>query len=113
MSVVFDGQQKSQQKTYGIKVYYSDRPNNADDYIKRLVDTLKHRNMVTVVSSDNEIMWYAKNSGCTVVSVENFQLRLEHVKNHSADEVEIGGKSDPNLSAKEIDEWMKLFNQKP
>ncbi|MBX7150719.1 NYN domain-containing protein [bacterium] len=113
ISVVFDGQKLSQQKTYGIKVYYSDRPNNADDFIKGLVDTLKHRNMVTVVSSDKEVMWYAKNSGCGVVSAENFQSRLEQAKSHSTVNEEIGGKSNPNLSSKEIDEWMKLFNQKP
>lgn len=112
LSVVFDGQRSSRQKTYGIKVYYSDRPNNADDFIKRLVDTLKHRNMVTVVSSDNEVMWYAKNSGCAVVSVEHFQSQLERVKTTSAAGKEMDAKSDPNLSSKEIDEWIKLFNQK-
>lgn len=107
--VVFDGTVEAghtTSSTSGIQVVFSRKPSSADDLIKRLVDQEKNKGHVTVVTSDNEIMWYAKASGCTAQSAEAFHERL--TADDSMDRPEV--KSDPNLSQREIDVWKKLFD---
>ncbi len=52
---------------------------NADDFIKRLIDDIpeRQRRNARVVSSDNEIYFYAKSSYAVPVRSEEFWRRLE------------------------------------
>ncbi|MDP2912688.1 MAG: NYN domain-containing protein [Candidatus Omnitrophota bacterium] len=51
---------------------------NADDYIKRYIDTTpeRQRRNIRVVSSDNEIYHYAKSAYATPINCEEFWVKL-------------------------------------
>ncbi len=107
--VVFDGTDLAGQTVSsggGVRVVFSRKPSTADDVIKRLVDQEKNKGHVTVVTSDNEIMWYAKASGCGVLSAEGFYERIAARESDDRPEK----KSDPQLSQREINDWKKLFD---
>jgi len=111
ITIVFDGQKTSFGSQSGITVYFSNLPNKADEMIKKLVDKNKKTNETTVVSSDNEVMWYAKGCGCKVERSEEFFKKISESK-QSETVKELEEKDNPQLSSKEIKEWMTLFNSK-
>lgn len=111
ITIVFDGQKSSSSSQSGIKIRFSNLPNKADELIKKLVDQNKKAQETTVVSSDNEVMWYAKGCGCKVERSEDFYQKISgSIKPNSIGDLE--EKNDPHLSSKEIKEWMTLFNSK-
>jgi len=59
----------------------------------------------TVVSSDKEVLLAAKRARAKTISSENFSQELiaEHSSSGSADS--------PELSSKEIEDWLKLFGE--
>lgn len=110
ITIVFDGQVSSLSTQSGITIRFSKISNKADDTIKNLVDQSKNAREITVVSSDNEIMWYARGCGCKVERSEDFYAAIKDTSNGTVRDLEF--KNDPQLSAKEIDEWRKLFHSK-
>ncbi|MDD5436944.1 MAG: NYN domain-containing protein [Candidatus Omnitrophica bacterium] len=65
--------------TAGLKVVPA---RNADDYIKRYIDRVpeKQRSNLRVVSSDNDIYFYAKSAYAVPVKSEEFWAKLKKVK---------------------------------
>lgn len=109
ITVVFDGQRSSLTSQSGITVRFSNLPNKADEMIKKMVDQNKKAQEITVVSSDNEILKFAKGCGCKTERSEDFYKKI--AQSQTAGPVkELGEKNDPQLSSKEIEEWKKLFN---
>jgi uncharacterized protein len=111
LTVVFDGQKSSLSSQSGITIRFSDLTNKADEMIKKLVDQNKKNQETTVVSSDNEIMWYAKGCGCKVERSEDFYKKINSSKNTGTVK-DLEEKNNPQLSDKEVKEWVKLFNSK-
>lgn len=111
ITVVFDGQRSSMTSQSGITVRFSNLPNKADEMIKRLVDQNKKAQETTVVSSDNEVMWYAKGCGCKTERSDEFYKKISRSKTAGIIK-DLEEKNDPQLSSKDIGEWMKIFNSK-
>lgn len=93
-----------------ISIIYSKPPQNADQAIKNIIDKNKNRQELVIVSSDQEVMFYAKASGCRFLSSEKFYsiLSEKHAKSEKDD---LEDKSNPQISKKEIAKWMDLFNR--
>jgi predicted RNA-binding protein with PIN domain len=109
--VVFDGDSSSSvDSKSGIRIVFSKSHHSADDVIKKLVDNDKSRFAMTVVSSDTAVTRYAKSSGCAVMSSEAFHKKVSDVRNSEVEESE--EKNDPQLSSKEIAQWLDMFNKK-
>ena len=50
---------------------------NADELIKSLIDRARNSKLLRIVTSDNEIAWYARNSGCKIQSSSGFWSELK------------------------------------
>jgi uncharacterized protein len=111
ISVVFDSKEgpvlNPVFKT-NIDVIYSKPPSNADQVIKNIIDKNKNRHDLLIVSSDQEVMFYAKASGCRFISSENFYATVND-KNKMKKSENLEEKSNPQMSKKEIAQWMDLF----
>ncbi|HDL18256.1 MAG TPA: hypothetical protein ENH29_04295 [Bacteroidetes bacterium] len=109
ITVVFDGDQVGQPSSVtrnGLQIYYSIPPRNADETIKILLRKRKNPRNITVVSSDNEILNFARtNRAITMRSEEFYQkfLRVEQTKN--AEDTK------PEMTEKELQNWLNMFNQ--
>jgi len=78
--VVFDGWQSGssaahRERSRGIEVLFSRAGEKADDVLKRL--SAEKRGGVTIVTSDNEIAFYAEKKGSPVFSAAEFADRIE------------------------------------
>ena len=109
ITIVFDGaqiaQSPAQSPKRNIKVLFSPPSTTADGVIKILVRQEANPRDLTVVSSDKDVADFAQISGCLVLSVEDFQIRLNKI----SDNFTYDDKYDHNLSKQEIDEWLELF----
>ena len=116
VSVVFDGideslpapGRRSDGRWRGLAVFFSKPPQKADPLIKKMISERKKNEELVVVTSDREIDMYARLCGVKVESSQTFALAM--VKNPSSD---LEKKNSHPISEKEIDEWMRLFGQKP
>jgi len=113
--LVFDGMGKNTTK-YNIDVKFSktqagNKYENADEYIKHLINSSKHPKKTKVVTSDREISWYAKDSGCRIQSADSFWgevkdkriLRMEQLRE---------SKEKPDFVTKgEVEFFLKKFTK--
>lgn len=87
IKVVFDGQaapagMPRRERLKGIELVYSRRGESADTVIKRLADRYGHN--LLVVTSDNEIVYYAQSRGAATVDSAEFEARLTMAVNLTA-----------------------------
>lgn len=83
ITVVFDGWQhgigtEHHEHRAGVQVIYSRRGERADQVIQRLVRDFG--SACAVVSSDHEIVNYARNQGALVIAATEFVSRLDHAR---------------------------------
>jgi predicted RNA-binding protein with PIN domain len=111
ITVVFDGQDvgltAQGRRSYAIVVAFSKSMQTADALIKKMIDHEKQARNVTLVTSDRSLANYARSSGCRILGAEEFWGQLSHPKQ----EDEYSAKYDKPLSAREVEEWLKLFGQ--
>lgn len=100
VSLHFDGFENEPIKVSGIKIHYSQN-RSADEKIKKEIDGIKNRSSVTVVSSDLEIISYAKVCGCKVIKSEEFYIQMMNQNRNNKDE-----EKPANF---DTDEFKKLF----
>ena len=111
ITIVFDGQDirgfAKKARPAGIKVRFSKAPQKADPLIINLVQKSKTPRNITVVTSDKSLADVCKSYGCSTLSVESFSNKLaaEHQR------VELSKKYDVNMTSKEVEEWMQLFEK--
>lgn len=100
VSLHFDGYENEPIRISGIKIKYS-LNRSADEMIKEEIEKIKNQKSVFVVSSDLEILSYAKVCGCNVLKSEEFyhQMLIQDNKN----------KEDEKPSDFDTDEFKKLF----
>ena len=109
VEVVFDGAPEPHfpdGSTYrGVKIYYAERGSNADERIKRFVDTARERRTLLVITSDRELQTYVRRCGAQVIRSGDFRTRME--------EVATAGltlqKEDLSVKQEEMAEWMRYF----
>jgi uncharacterized protein len=81
--VVFDGWQTgraagSRERSRGIEIVFSRSGEKADDVLKSLAAA--KREGVTIVTSDNDVAFYAEKKGSAVISVGEFGDKMEMAK---------------------------------
>ena len=109
--VYFDGAPAGQARTqkFGmVTAHFVRLGTTADNAIKARLEKLGHaaRNWI-VVSSDHEVQNSAKGAHANFTSSDSFAGQLKHTR-ESAPKT----KTEQNLSAEEVDEWLKFFNKK-
>ncbi len=113
ITVVFDGADSSgsasNPSSGGIEVIFSRPPQKADQTILGLIEKSKQARNITLVTSDSALARMAAGCGCTIVSSELFMKRLAS----GMDEEEYIQKYKAQISSKDLDEWLKLFNDEP
>ena len=81
-------------------------PQTADAKIKSMIDLSKNRTLLVIVSSDHEILGYARECSCTTHTSNYFRNLL-------FEEPDKGEEKDPTaLSKGQIEEWLKIFGDK-
>lgn len=107
-TIVFDGvalQNTNKQSSHApVHVLFSS-PLSADAKIKHMIEHSKHRALLVIVSSDRDILTYAKTFSSQTHTSNHFANMLSEV-NDSVTE-----KSDEPLSKSQIDEWLKIFGE--
>ncbi len=109
LTVVFDGKSVGLDTTgrkAGIDIIFSRSPQDADTVIKHLVQKLRHRSSILVVSSDRSVADYARTMGAQSMKSEVFFQRfLSTPSSHPLEE-----KYNRHLTQKEVQEWLDIFN---
>ncbi len=106
--VVFDGDGRvlsEPGRRLGIEVIYSKPPEKADPLIKRMIENHSDEGLV-VVSSDREIVDFARLCGVKAVSSSQFVHEMSDRPKNEAEK-----KFDYPMSDDELDEWMHLFRK--
>jgi len=107
-SIVFDGvvpQNTSKQSSHApVHVIFSS-PLSADAKIKHMIEHSKNRTLLVVISSDREIVNFAKVCTCQTHTSNFFASLLSEVNEIVTE------KSDTPLSKSQIDEWLKIFGE--
>lgn len=107
-TIVFDGARPPEghpSPTHSpLHIVYSS-PQSADTKIKGMIDQSKNRSLLVIVSSDREILDYARVCSCTTHTSRHFSNLL-------FDEASQGEEKDTAvLSRGQIDEWLKIFGE--
>lgn len=111
VDVYFDGAPPSQagaRRLGAVTAYFVRQGATADDAIRTRLKKLGRtaRNW-TVVSSDRQVQAEARAASAEILSSDTFATRLRQA-DHSAEKP----KEDKPLSPTEVDEWLKLFEQR-
>ncbi len=109
--IYFDGAPAGQDRTkkFGTVTAHFVRLGTAADFaiLSRLKQLGGAARNWSVVSSDQAVLAGARSSHARVMSSEDFVQQLKRAYATSA-----AGASEKNLSADELEEWLKLFNRK-
>lgn len=107
-TVVFDGAAPEHHRPSPhapIHILYS-YPFSADEKMKELITKAKNRTLLVIVSSDREIINFAKVCSCRTHTSKHFANLL------SDDEELTPEKSDSPLSPSQVAEWLRIFGEK-
>lgn len=100
----FDGFENAAFRFPGLHFHYSNaRP--ADEILKNEISKSKNRSLITVVSSDHEIINFGRACACDVVTSEDFARMVEGGAKENEETKRI-----ENLR-KDDDEFLRLFTQ--
>jgi predicted RNA-binding protein with PIN domain len=93
------------------KVYFSEKGNNADAIIKKLIAKETDTRRFFVVSSDRELKDFARKNGASTLNSREFQRELKRALKKYKKQCELD--KDVSLpSPLEVDQWKKVFKKK-
>jgi len=108
-SIIFDGtapDRSPNQSTHApVHVIYS-FPVSADVKIKQMIEHSRNCSLLTIITSDREILRFAKTHSCQTHTSTYFQNLLSEASDTVTE------KSDVTLSKSQIDEWLRIFGEK-
>jgi predicted RNA-binding protein with PIN domain len=108
--IVFDGQTTNpfdKQEYPGVEVIFSKKPQTADDIIRNFIRNTANKNKWTVISSDTEIIYTAKDHGAKSITADNFlKMKSTTPKKDTLKSIELKRNPD-NI---DMDYWRKIFN---
>lgn len=115
ITVIFDGKKEEgsslmKEKVNGIKVRYS-HDYSADFIIMSIIKNDKEPRMITVVTSDKEILFFLNRYFTPSIKSEDFSEMIKEELTEKPD-LEPEKKEDVKLDEEEISFWQKLFNEK-
>lgn len=113
-TVIYDGRGVlggvSQQN--GLTILFTASGETADARIKSMIDQESSKSRLCVITSDNDILRYARASRVAIMRSETFLTELGALKQSLSPNAPTR-RADPKpstLSAKELEEWKKLFS---
>ena len=116
LTLIFDGNyfvhHVNRKRRYGrVTVIYTSPIYTADDAIKKIVKNheYRRRKSMLVVSSDAEILEYAKSHGANISKSEDFE---DHIYRTLAAKTEID-RVNVRISEEDVQEWLKIFGEEP
>jgi len=116
VTVVFDGEPSGglvkNHASAKLTVVFPHYGNTADDEIKRILSGYHQINDVILVSSDRELKKFAKEKGAKTRNSIEFYYELKKTHYISGKKEETLKRINTSLSQNEIENWMKIFNQK-
>lgn len=116
ITVVFDGEPSGglvkNPVSTKLTVVFPHYGNTADDEIKRILSGYHQINDVIMVSSDRELKKFAKEKGAKTRNSIEFYYELKKTHYISGKKEETLKRINTSLSQNEIENWMKIFNQK-
>lgn len=107
MTIVFDGDDRAQDpfdSVPGVKVIFSRLPATADQRIKELIDGIEDGTDWAIVSSDQEIVEYARLHGIATAASRSFAHGTSDTPTHASEK-----KYKPAMTDEELQQWMSLF----
>jgi predicted RNA-binding protein with PIN domain len=78
---------------------------NADKLIKSIIERTRNKKLTTIVSSDNEIKWFARECGCKYQNSEDFWKELKSKRNKDREDRE----KPEAVTRGEVDYFLKKF----
>jgi len=109
--IVFDGKYGNRNSVQGsglIKIKFTRKPKIADDEIREMIRNRKPKELLTIVSSDNEIRFTAQDHGVKVLRSEEFLKSFKDRKAKHAGE----SSEKPDPGEVDIDYWLDQFRSK-
>ena len=110
VAVVFDGAPEehfADGSSYrGVRVFYAERGSNADERIKRMVETTRERRTLRVVTSDRALAEYIRRCGAQHMRAGEFRQRLEQLAATLADR---HTPTQPHIPDEDLPQWMRYF----
>lgn len=103
----------SQLSSSGVRVIFASNGTNADRLIARRIRKHKRPQMLTVVTSDSDLVQFAHRYNAKVVSSKAFANQLQHTKILPNAPASPDTDEDPVLSEEEVEEWLRLFQEGP
>ena len=96
----------------GVEVVFSALDSDADRLIARRVRAEANPGQLVVVSSDLELQSIARRAGAKTLTAQEFaaQMARNHAPKHKRRK---RVRQEPKLSAREVDEWLEIFEDKP
>lgn len=108
-TIIFDGMEPSTPAKRSmhapVHVIYSS-PLSADAKIRHMIEHSKNRASLIIISSDREIVSYAKNYSCQTHTAKYFANLI------SGTDDAVTEKTDISLTSHQINEWLKIFGEK-
>lgn len=108
ISVVFDGAEEQSfpdgARFKGINVFYSQGYANADQRIKKFVESSKERRTLIVVTSDNALANFCRGCGAKVIRSPEFRAKIEDAQNSRIESVKQQGVKNDDIPG-----WLKYF----
>jgi len=120
ITVVFDGKKEPSrnirsERSGSIDVYYS-IDYSADYLIKEFIKKDMNPKMITVVTSDKEIIFFINRFGAKNITSEKFAEAVKSAIDAARMEKELekidDAKANPSVTDEEITYWQKLFTKK-
>jgi predicted RNA-binding protein with PIN domain len=113
LTVVFDAglgyRSAETKKQGGLTIQFAPSGRTADDLIKQRLTRVKNPQEVMVVSSDQAVQQAARHARVRALASGEFARQL--LQTLSSDpSADLGSQTEVKLSADEVDEWLKFFN---
>lgn len=110
LTVIFDAgqtyQSGSKQNRGGISIQFVSSGQIADQAIMRRIRNVRNPQEMMVVTSDQAVAQVARQVGVRVTSSREFAQQLLQASSIGDDD-----RTDVNLTADEVDEWLDIFSQ--
>jgi predicted RNA-binding protein with PIN domain len=113
--VVFDGSPGNggshEELSSKFSVQYPPQGSTVDEEITRILDRFNCFKDVVVVTSNRELKSTAKKKGARTVNSIEFYFELKRISHISGKEEESKKRIDAELSDREVDHWLKIFDR--
>ncbi|MCP5051861.1 MAG: hypothetical protein GY940_32135 [bacterium] len=115
VTLVFDGQPENgvhrEDMATKFCVRYPRNGTSADDEIKHMLEGFHYFKDVVLVTSDRDLKTFAKKKGARTINAIEFYFELKRYSRISGRKEESLKRIDAELSDREVDQWMKIFDE--